>query len=76
MILGMPKSTDDQWIQNLVKDESINSAWKADAEYACIKFPHKGNESWNDANVIASNILEQCIGINLYCFRKRSNCIY
>lgn len=73
MILGMPKSTDKQWIQDLITDDEINNAWKADtAEYACIKFPHKGNESWNGTNsyVVASNVLEQCIGINLYCFRR------
>ena len=72
MFLGMPKSTDKQWIQDLITDEEINNAWKADtAEYACIKFPHRGNESWTgNSYVVASNILEQCIGINLYCFRR------
>ncbi len=73
MFLGMPKSTDKKWIQNLITDEEINAAWKEDsAEYACIKFPHYGNKGTNDATnaVINSANLEYAIGINLYCFRQ------
>jgi len=73
MFLGMPKSTDPQWIQDLVIDSSINTAWKADtASYACIKFPHYGDRDSSDsANAVVNSAnLEYCIGINLYCFRQ------
>lgn len=72
MILGMPKATDKEWIQDLIQVEEINTAWKNDeANYANIKFPHYGNKYTNtaDNNVINSAKLEFLTVINTYCYR-------
>lgn len=79
MFLGMPKSTDEAWIQALVTDATVNSAWKADlAPQANVKFDHKdiyGYSSVENA-VINDSTLEWCTGINLYCFRQDATQTY
>ena len=73
MLLGMPKETDEQWIQDLVPSTVVNSAWKSDtAEYANIEFQfntaNKDNSSWNKCTVNAAN-LEDLTCINCYLHR-------
>ncbi len=71
MFLGMPKATDKKWIQDLIRDEEINTTWKNDiAEYANVKFPHYGNKNSGASNaIIVSSKLGYCSFINTYCFR-------
>jgi hypothetical protein len=71
MFLGMPKSSDPKWIQNLITDDEINNAWKDDdAEYANVKFYTTGSYSSNyDACLYFSNI-EYLTFINCYIYKN------
>ena len=73
MFLGMPKATDEQWIQNLITDEEINNAWKADTyPYANIRFWFRADSTgYSDkANAcIDSKILKYVTCINCYLYR-------
>lgn len=77
MFLGMPKATDKKWIQDLITDDAINTAWKNDeAEYANINFWHKTNSadtsSWNRACINGAN-LEDVTCINCYLYRHNAS---
>lgn len=77
MFLGMPKNTDPQWIQNLVTDEAINDAWKADeAHYARVRFWHRSDNidtnSLNRACLYLQNITYATF-INCYLYRHDSS---
>lgn len=76
MFLGMPKSTDKKWIQDLITDDTINTAWKNDeADYANIRFWHittsTDTSSWNRACINGAN-LEDVTCINCYLFRQNA----
>lgn len=73
MLLGMPKSSDLKWIQDLVTDTDANSQWKSDsASYANIRFWHDqgtSNEDGYQRACINANNLEALTIINAYCYR-------
>ena len=76
MFLGMPKSTDKKWIQDLITDDTINTAWKNDeADYANIRFWHittsTDKSNWNRACINGAN-LEDVTCINCYLFRQNA----
>lgn len=77
MFLGMPKATDEQWIQDLITDETINNAWKADeAKYANVRFWHvTSNTDYNtEARAcINSSELEDLTCINCYLYRGQAS---
>ena len=75
MFLGMPKATDAKWIQDLITDETINSAWKADeASYANICFWFRGDStdytSYNRDCLNCENF-EDITCINCYLYRDK-----
>ena len=76
MILGMPKASDPQWIQSLVTDETVNSAWKGDsASYANVRFWHRddGTASGNkNYACLGFSGLKNATFINAYLFKGMS----
>lgn len=76
MFLGMPKATDEQWIQDLITDSDANSQWKGDsASYANVRFWHRQDgtdtSSPNRACINAANLDTLAI-INCYCYRGQA----
>lgn len=73
MFLGMPKATDAKWIQDLITDETINSAWKADeASFANVCFWFRADytdySSYNRDCLNCENF-EDVTCINCYLYR-------
>lgn len=73
MFLGMPKADDPKWIQELITDEDINGAWKADdAQYANVCFWHRTDSTDTNSEkraCICANNLEHATFINCYLYR-------